>query len=287
MEAGPQARWARWERQYGVDPETRLRILRDRWEHAGGDDEQQQAIIGRAVLWALEEIRECARIGRTSLGACPAGAMPSRSTEGLIGLFHWHVDECLRRAVAMLEHAQDEMTLELGIAVGVVSELACQVATRRSGDPIDLVERGVADLARAEVVLAGAHRAECRPLACETFSGVPIEPPAPPEPPAPSMAPSEDRDEPATLADRMRDLAETCRRRGATVRARLLEHMAETDTATFQDLAHEVHGDDLTSDTAIRKNVCRVNEDLAGANPPLPVRLRVASSTVFRDIAPE
>jgi hypothetical protein len=74
------------------------------------------------------------------------------------------------------------------------------------------------------------------------------------------------------------------RRKGAATQAALVEFMKNRESATFADIARHVHGDDETSDEAIRKNVSRTNDSLIELG--IPLRLSVASGYVFKEEQP-
>jgi hypothetical protein len=88
-----------------------------------------------------------------------------------------------------------------------------------------------------------------------------------------------------TIGDRLDDLITALRRSRAAIQASFLEYMKSRDSATTDEIASQVHGDEGTSEGAIRANVKRVNEALGAKG--LPIRFRIGSGFVFKDEQPE
>ena len=75
------------------------------------------------------------------------------------------------------------------------------------------------------------------------------------------------------------------RKSGARTRAALVEFMKDRDSATTDEIAHHVHGDDQTTEKAISKNVQRTNESLIEMG--FPLRFSLSSGLVFKEKQPE
>ena len=88
----------------------------------------------------------------------------------------------------------------------------------------------------------------------------------------------------AVVADPYDDLVGEMRRNRAKVRPAFLEYMKTRRRAKVEDIAQYAHGNDQTSDEAIRTNVKRVNEDLAGK--AIPIRFVVGSGYVHKEDPP-
>ena len=73
-----------------------------------------------------------------------------------------------------------------------------------------------------------------------------------------AFQPHDQRTYNSDLIDRLRNLSPR-----AEIRLRFLDYMMHRNSASYDELAHEVHGDPLTTESAIRKNVARINEFLA------------------------
>lgn len=71
----------------------------------------------------------------------------------------------------------------------------------------------------------------------------------------------------------------------ARTQVALLKFMRDRSRAELQDIAHHVHGDDQTSDAAIRANVKRTNESLESVS--LPIKFRIGTGVVFKEELPE
>ena len=93
------------------------------------------------------------------------------------------------------------------------------------------------------------------------------------DPPAPS------------LSHRLNTLVRELRKNRARTQAALLEFMRDRDSASSEDIAEKVHGNDQTSEEAIRANVKRLNETLESES--IPIRFRVGSGFVFKEEKPE
>jgi hypothetical protein len=89
---------------------------------------------------------------------------------------------------------------------------------------------------------------------------------------------------PAVVADPYDDLIGEMRLKRGTVRPAFLEYMKTRRRATVEDISEHVHGDEQTSEEAVRKNVERVNEDLAGKS--IPIRFIVGSGYVHKEDQP-
>jgi len=136
MQEDAEARWARWESgEYAEDPETKLLILMERWHAAKDDPYARGRVALRAAVWLLEELSECVRLGRSYLLVAPnPDDSPLGPYHELVGLFHWRIQECLRRAVAMAEHSREAMSMELQAA----ADIACKHYSRVFSAPSDL-----------------------------------------------------------------------------------------------------------------------------------------------------
>ncbi len=80
------------------------------------------------------------------------------------------------------------------------------------------------------------------------------------------------------------DVADCLEREGKPTLARLLRFMADRESAAFQDIAHEVHGDDQVGESAIRVNVSRANRVLESRAAAF--RFRCAASKVHKESRP-
>jgi hypothetical protein len=80
------------------------------------------------------------------------------------------------------------------------------------------------------------------------------------------------------------DVVKVLRKRRATTQAALVEYMKDRESAMFPEVASRVHGDDQTSDEAIRKNVDRANDALIERG--VPIRFRTAAGHVWKDSLP-
>ena len=91
-------------------------------------------------------------------------------------------------------------------------------------------------------------------------------------PPPPSVAP-------ADHVTRMRKAHPR-----ASCQIALVEYMSNRETASFDDIAHHVHGDGETTGDAVRSNVKRTNEGLAGLE--IAVRFECGASHVVKRADP-
>lgn len=99
-----------------------------------------------------------------------------------------------------------------------------------------------------------------------------------------ALAASGDKAPAVVVADPYDDLIGEMRRNRGTVRPAFLEFMKTLRRATVEDIAERVHGNEQTSEEAVRKNVERVNEDLAGK--AIPIRFIVGSGYVHKEDSP-
>jgi hypothetical protein len=106
-------------------------------------------------------------------------------------------------------------------------------------------------------------------------------PPSTPEAAAPPAVLAPEQPAAPASADPVREL----RRQGKPNRAALVEYMRDRDSATYEEIAKHVHGDNQTSEATIRKNVERTNEELAAMASP--TRYHCASSMVHKKTSPE
>lgn len=179
-----EARWLRWERgEYAADPETKLLVLHERWESAGDDFARRDSVVRRAVIWVVEELRECVRLGRSFLNALPAHYRESPDTSSALiepyraffELYVWRVEECLKRALVMAYRCQEAeaMGWELSAAVSIAEahfRSASLVLTVLSAGA---VETSIGYLEAAESAMVGAVHSEHGAFGeAESFSGV-------------------------------------------------------------------------------------------------------------------
>lgn len=75
------------------------------------------------------------------------------------------------------------------------------------------------------------------------------------------------------------------RSKGSGQRAALVKYMLERESASYQDIAHHVHGDAGATEDAIESNVRNTNKDLVEYGSRLKLRLR--GGHVVREISPE
>jgi hypothetical protein len=78
-------------------------------------------------------------------------------------------------------------------------------------------------------------------------------------------------------------IASELRKEKKHTRARLVEFMAGRDEATVEEVAEYVHGDETTSEGAIRANVRRTSDQMAEMGVPLS--FKVAGGRVFREVS--
>lgn len=77
----------------------------------------------------------------------------------------------------------------------------------------------------------------------------------------------------------------TLRKAGKRVQAALVEYMVDKKEATAEDIAEHVHKDSNTTEKAMRANANKTTASLEDMG--IPVRFRLASGRMFRDISPE
>jgi hypothetical protein len=80
-------------------------------------------------------------------------------------------------------------------------------------------------------------------------------------------------------------LADELRKQKRSKQARLVEHMADKESDTYQEIAENVHGDDTATEKAIIMNMHRTNDSLNEMKSRLS--FKAGGGKVHREISPE